>query len=96
MIFSTLLNHGNYGGLPPTGIFIFWIVASIFGLVGYGIYLTFGEGGKDLKDEIREHARMHELGIAHGHEGRATVMTQKAQEQDYPQHRHEEGKITRK
>jgi len=33
---------------------------------------------------------MHELGIAHGHEGRATVMTQKAQEQDYPQHKHKD------
>ena len=96
MVFLNLIDHGNYAGLPPTGIFIFWIVASLVGLVGYGVYYTFGAGGKDLKDEIREHARMHELGIAHGHEGRAPVMTQKAQEQDYPQHRHEEGKITRK
>jgi len=31
---------------------------------------------------------MHELGIAHGHEGRHPVMTQRAQEQDYPQHQH--------
>ena len=89
MVFLNLIDHGNYAGLPPTGVFIFWIVASLAGLMGYGIYYTFGPGGKDLKDEIREHARMHELGIAHGHEGRATVMTQKAQEQDYPQHRHE-------
>ena len=51
--------------------------------------MTFGKGGKGLKDEIREHARMHELGIAHGHEGRHPVMTRKAQEQDYPQHHHE-------
>ena len=50
--------------------------------------MTFGSGGKDLKDEIKEHARMHELGIAHGHEGGHPVMTQKAQEQDYPQHHH--------
>ena len=32
---------------------------------------------------------MHELGIAHGHEGRKPVMTKKAQEQDYPQHHHD-------
>jgi len=33
---------------------------------------------------------MHELGIAHGHEGggERPIMTQKAQEQDYPQHHH--------
>ena len=36
---------------------------------GYGIYLTFGAGKKDLRDVIDEHAKMHELGIAHGHGG---------------------------
>ena len=98
MLFLNLIDHGNYAGLPPTGVFIFWIVASLAGLMGYGVYYTFGPGGKDLKDEIKEHARMHELGIAHGHEGGTPrpVMTQKAQEQDYPQHHHEKGKITRK
>ena len=92
MVFLNLIDHGNYAGLPPTGIFIFWIVASLAGLMGYGIYYTFGPGGKDLKDEIREHARMHELGIAHGHEGRNHLkpnLSRKAQEQDYPQHHHE-------
>ena len=87
---TTLINHGSYGGLPPTGIFIFWIIVSLVSLVGYGLYLTFGPGGKDLKDEIREHARMHELDIAHGHEGKKPVMTQRAQEQDYPQHHHDD------
>ncbi len=48
-----------------------------------------GEGSKELTDQIDEHAKMHELGIAHGHEGRRAVMTQKAQEQDYPQHKHD-------
>ena len=62
----------------------------VIGLLGYGIYMTFGTGGKGLKDEIAEHARMHELGIAHGHEGRAPVMTRKAQEEDYPQHKHKD------
>jgi len=54
--------------------------------------MTFGRGGKNLKDEIKEHARMHELGIAHGHEGRNHLkpnLSRKAQEQDYPQHHHE-------
>ena len=50
------------------------IIARIFGLlllglVGYGIYMTFGAGKKDLRDAIDEHAKMHELGIAHGHGG---------------------------
>ena len=88
VLFTNVIPHGDYSGLPPTGGFIFWIVTSLVTLVGYGLYLTFGPGGKDLKDEIREHAKMHELGIAHGHEGRHPVMTQRAQEQDYPQHKH--------
>ena len=87
--FINVIPHGDYAGLPPTGVFIFWIVVTLVSLVGYGFYLTFGPGGKDLKDEIREHAKMHEMGIAHGHEGRKTIMTQKAQEQDYPHHRHD-------
>ena len=41
----------------------------LLGLVAYGIYLTFGAGKKDLRDAIDEHAKMHELGIAHGHGG---------------------------
>ena len=42
----------------------------LFALVAYGIYVTFGSGGKDLRDSIDEHAKMHELGIAHGHRGK--------------------------
>ena len=49
----------------------------------------YDEGSKELTDQIDEHAKMHELGIAHGHEGRRAVMSQKAQEQDYPQHKHD-------
>jgi hypothetical protein len=33
----------------------------------YGIYMTFGSGKEGLRDEIDEHSKMHELGIAHGH-----------------------------
>ena len=41
----------------------------VIGLLGYGIYMTFGAGKEGLRDEIDEHAKMHELGIAHGHGG---------------------------
>ena len=37
--------------------------------MGYGLYLTIGPGKTDLRDTIDEHAKMHELGIAHGHGG---------------------------
>ena len=40
----------------------------LLGLTIGGIYMTFGKGGKDLKDEIVEHSKMHELGIAHKHD----------------------------
>ena len=43
------------------------IAVVVISLLGYGIYMTFGSGGKELRDEIDEHAKMHELGIAHGH-----------------------------
>ena len=81
----TLIPHAELQGGAAFIVFIGF--ATLVGMV-YGIYMTFGSGGKDLRDEIREHARMHELGIAHGHEGRHPVMTQRAQEQDYPQHSH--------
>ena len=83
---DTLIPHANLGQGAAFAVFLGLIALA---LVAYGIYMTFGAGGKDLKDEIREHAKMHEMGIAHGHEGRATVMTRKAQEQDYPHHKHE-------
>ena len=35
--------------------------------MAYGLYLTVGAGKKSLRDPIDEHAKMHELGIAHGH-----------------------------
>ena len=48
-------------------IIVFIIVGLLFFVMGYGIYLTFGPGKNDLRDPIDEHAKMHELGIAHGH-----------------------------
>ena len=65
-----LISHGTYQGLPPQGQLIAIILGLLLFLVGYGIYLTFGAGKEDLKDAIDEHAKMHELGIAHGHNGR--------------------------
>ena len=43
------------------------LVTILLGAISYGIYLTLGSGAKDLRDPIDEHAKMHELGIAHGH-----------------------------
>ena len=53
-------------------ILVFIIVALLLFVVGYGLYLTFGPGKTDLRDPIDEHAKMHELGIAHGHTSKAT------------------------
>jgi len=66
MIFINLIPHGN---LTPDQGFIFFFGMVLFGLVGYGLYMTFGAGKKELRDSIDEHAKMHELGIAHGHGG---------------------------
>ena len=48
-------------------ILIGLIVATLFGSVAYGMYSSFGAGSHGLTDSIDEHARMHELGIAHSH-----------------------------
>tara|TARA_X000000368_G_scaffold248547_1_gene196320 strand:- start:1774 stop:2070 length:297 start_codon:yes stop_codon:yes gene_type:complete len=68
MIFgnSYIIPHGN---LTPDQGFIFFFGLVLFSLVVYGIYLTFGSGKNELRDSIDEHAKMHELGIAHGHGG---------------------------
>ncbi len=50
-------------------IIVYIILALLAFLVGWGIYLTFGPGAAELRDSIDEHAKMHELGIAHGHGG---------------------------
>ena len=66
---SNLIPHGNLPGLSPEGQMISIIVGLLFFVMGYGLYLTIGPGKKDLRDPIDEHAKMHELGIAHGHGG---------------------------
>ena len=63
---DVLIPHFN---LTPDQGFIFFFVLVLLGFVVYGIYLTFGSGKKNLRDQIDEHAKMHELGIAHGHGG---------------------------
>ena len=54
---------------PTLLILIGGIVVLLAGSVAYGIYSTFGSGSKELRDTIDEHAKMHELGMAHGHGG---------------------------
>ncbi len=54
----------------PTLFLLFGSVGLLlFGSIGYGIYITVGPSSHKLRDTIQEHARMHELGIAHGHDG---------------------------
>tara|TARA_B100001250_G_scaffold414150_1_gene450940 strand:- start:1550 stop:1729 length:180 start_codon:yes stop_codon:yes gene_type:complete len=55
-------------------ILVYIIISLLVFLVGWGLYLTFGPGKEDLKDQIDEHAKMHELGIAHGHEKSKTYI----------------------
>jgi len=52
---------------PQLIFFIGSLVTILLGAISYGIYLTLGSGSKYLRDPIDEHAKMHELGIAHGH-----------------------------
>ena len=63
---DAIIPHLN---LTPDQGFILFFGLVVIGLVGYGLYLTLGAGKKDLRDPIDEHAKMHELGIAHGHGG---------------------------
>ena len=52
----------------PTLILLFGSIGILlFGSIGYGIYTTVGPSSYKIRDTIKEHARMHELGIAHGH-----------------------------
>ena len=53
---------------PAPYLMIGIILFFLFGSVAYGMYSAFGPGSKALVDSIDEHARMHELGIAHNHD----------------------------
>ena len=48
-------------------IMVIFIVSLLALLVGLGVWQTFGSGKEDLRDPIDEHAKLHELGLAHGH-----------------------------
>ena len=74
------------GHLEGGAAFLVFIGVCVLALIGYGIYTTFGSGGKNLRDQIKEHARMHELGIAHGHNDNGAFPSVKTKHQ----HKHEE------
>jgi len=63
---DVLVHHFNL--TPDQGLILFFGLV-LGGMVAYGLYLTVGAGKKELRDPIDEHAKMHELGIAHGHGG---------------------------
>ena len=67
-------------------ILVFIIVGLLFFIMGYGLYLTFGPGKTELRDPIDEHAKMHELGIAHGNSGskEAYTMSGKLEKHSHP------------
>ena len=67
-------------------ILVFIIVGLLFFIMGYGLYLTIGPGKTELRDPIDEHAKMHELGIPHGHSGtkEAYTMSGKLENHSHP------------
>ena len=75
---ATLIPHAHLGQGAAFAVFLGVVVIA---LIGYGIYMTFGSGGKDLKDEIKEHARMHEMGIAHGHNDKGAFVSVRTKHQ---------------
>ena len=67
-------------------VLVFIIVVLLFFIMAYGLYLTIGPGKTELRDPIDEHAKMHELGIAHGHGGskEAYTMSGKLEKHSHP------------
>ena len=67
-------------------ILVFIIVGLLFFIMGYGLYLTIGPGKTELRDPIDEHAKMHEIGIAHVHGGskEAYTMSGKLEKHSHP------------
>ena len=67
-------------------ILVFIIVGLLFFIMGYGLYLPIGPCKTTLRDPIDEHAKMHELGIAHGHGGskEAYTMSGKLEKHSHP------------
>ena len=50
-----LIGHGNYAGLPPQGQLVAIILALLFFITVYGVYMTFGPPNKNLTDPLDEH-----------------------------------------
>ena len=67
-------------------ILVFIIVGLLLFIMGDGLYLTKGPGKTELRDPIDEHAKKHELGIAHGHGGskEAYTMSGKLEKHSHP------------
>ena len=67
-------------------ILVFIVVGILALLVGVGLWFTFGPGADGVRDPIAEHAKMHELGIAHGHSGskEAYTMSGKLENHSHP------------
>ena len=75
---NAVIPHMNLQG---GAAFAFFMGLCLLVLVVYGIYNTFGPGSKDKRDQIKEHARMHELGIAHGHNNKGAFPSVKTKHQ---------------
>ncbi len=67
-----MTNH-NFGSYLMIGSIGTLLLASII----YGVYSTFGAGSAKLTDQMEEHARLHDLGIAHTHKGNAMAIAHK-------------------
>jgi len=48
----------------------------LFGSIGYRIYTKIGPSSYKLRVTIKEHARMHELRIAHGYNGQKQIQAE--------------------
>ena len=83
---KAIFSHGNMEPFSPELQLVIIICVILFSSVGYGLYATFGEGAKELRDTIDEHAKLHELGIAHGHNTKGLYAKNGAD--DYPKHKH--------
>tara|TARA_B100001094_G_scaffold252056_1_gene250020 strand:+ start:978 stop:1250 length:273 start_codon:yes stop_codon:yes gene_type:complete len=61
---TPLIQHLNLAPGPAFAVFLGLLAIA---LVCYGIYMSFGSGNEGLTDQIDEHAKLHEIGMAHGH-----------------------------
>jgi len=50
-----LISHGHYPGLPPQGQLVAIILALLFFVTVYGVYIAFGPPNKNLTDPWDKH-----------------------------------------